>query len=79
MDEAYFVSKLKSMIDKGGTNLPAGLKMLGELKGLGKRMNVKQEVNILDAFGIGNLMNSVQQNRRLNSGAESAIIVKESD
>ena len=78
MDELYFVSKVKTMIDKGGVNMPTGLKILGELKGLGKKTEVKN-TNILDEFGIGNLMNSVQQNRRLKAGTEFAEIVEESN
>jgi len=78
MDEVYFVNKVKAMIDKGGHNMAAGMKMLGELKGLGKRTEQKN-TNTLSEFGMDKLLNSVQQNRRLNGGVEEATVIDWND
>lgn len=78
MDEAFFISNIHKMIAKGGMNMATGMKMLGELKGLSKRSEQK-ESNILDEFGIGTLMNSVQQNRRLKQNTENAVVIEEFD
>jgi hypothetical protein len=66
MDETYFVTNLKRMIDKGGNNMTTGMKILGELKGLGKKTN-DNNAGLLAKFGAGNLTISVQENRRINT------------
>ena len=68
MDEAYFINNIKKMIDKGGQNASVGLKALADLKGLSKKRQSASDVNILSEFGLEQLMNTVQQNRRLNAG-----------
>lgn len=75
MDEAYFVDNIKKMIDKGGQNASVGLKALADLKGLSKKRQTNNDVNILTEFGLEQLMNTVQQNRRLNAGMQLAEIV----
>jgi hypothetical protein len=77
MDEAYFINNIKKMIDKGGQNASVGLKALADLKGLSKKRQSASDVNILSEFGLEQLMNTVQQNRRLNAGVELAEIVNE--
>ena len=75
MDEAYFVKNIKNMIDKGGQNASVGLKALADLKGLSKKRQTNNDVNILAEFGLEQLMNTVQQNRRLNAGVQLAEII----
>ncbi len=75
MDEAYFINNIKKMIDKGGQNASVGLKALADLKGLSKKRQMNSDVNILTEFGLEQLMNTVQQNRRLNAGMQLAEIV----
>lgn len=80
MDEVYFVKNLKRMIDKGGNNMTTGMKMLGELKGLGKKSSNQKEIHLLAKFGAAHLANTVQKNRMLNGGdehIEEAQIIKE--
>lgn len=79
MDEEYFVKNLKRMIDKGGNNMTTGMKMLGELKGLGKKANnSSKEINFLARFGAAHLLNTVQKNRMIGDGeVEEAEIIKE--
>jgi hypothetical protein len=77
MDEAYFINNIKKMIDKGGQNASVGLKALADLKGLSKKRQSASDGNILSEFGLEQLMNTVQQNRRLNAGVELAEIVNE--
>jgi len=77
MDEAYFINNIKKMIDKGGQNASVGLKALADLKGLSKKRQSASDVSILSEFGLEQLMNTVQQNRRLNAGVELAEIVNE--
>lgn len=69
-DETYFAENIKKMIDKGGHNMAAGMKMLGELKGLAKKVDTK-ETSMLEEFGVSHLQNTVQKNRRLGSIEEA--------
>ena len=75
MDEAYFINNIKKMIDKGGQNASVGLKALADLKGLSKKRQMNSDANILTEFGLEQLMNTVQQNRRLNAGMQLAEII----
>lgn len=71
VDENFFVDQLLEMALSKGMNKAVALRMIGELKGLGKKVENK-EASMLEAFGVTTLSNNVQRNRRLSAGIEVA-------
>jgi hypothetical protein len=67
--EEFYAKELVSMAMSKGLNKSVALRMIGDIKGLGKKSE-NREVSMLEALGVGHLNNTVQLNKKRITGAE---------